>query len=251
MADATDRRNHITKLLQHSLISWSFMDAIRPGITPGHEWDSTIDAVRSRAVLGRSMTRGEYGCVLSHRCIWEQMVANSIPALIILEDDALLDAKWYQITLEAFQAGGFDVLLLGYSKVPRKKSYLWFMSEPATSLVRLQKHSICIPYRQRRSGTVGYVVTLQGAVKLLNCQNPITTVADDWPYYEQEGVIIKHLRPSIVYEDCVSFGSSLVDERSRLEGVRHGRMQIVRIVARIARGLYWRMLLFFGVRHVQ
>jgi glycosyl transferase family 25 len=45
------------------------------------------DGLRRRLFFGRDLTKGELGCLLSHRAIYQHMVDNNIPAAVVLEDD--------------------------------------------------------------------------------------------------------------------------------------------------------------------
>ena len=42
---------------------------------------------RSRFEIGRDMTLGDVGCSLSHLRVYERMIAEGIPELVVVEDD--------------------------------------------------------------------------------------------------------------------------------------------------------------------
>lgn len=49
------------------------------------------DSLRRRQYFGRDLTPGEIGCLLSHRRLYEKIVAENIPVAVILEDDVIFE----------------------------------------------------------------------------------------------------------------------------------------------------------------
>ena len=54
--------------------------------------------LRKLEKFGRELTPGELGCSLSHIRLWEKMVKENIPEVLILEDDLLI-GKCYLLFL--------------------------------------------------------------------------------------------------------------------------------------------------------
>ncbi len=129
MTNAITRREAITRQLCGYSGSWSFFEAVVPGETAGTSWHEA-DGARSSEVLGRPMTRGEYGCARSHLGVYERIVEHQYRAAIVLEDDALLSGDLFQVCEEALEYSQFDVLLLGYSKVSARDLCLRNLTEP-------------------------------------------------------------------------------------------------------------------------
>lgn len=224
---------------------WEFFDAVVPGATSSMAWDSELDSKKSIRVLGRPMTRGEFGCAHSHRRVMQRIIDDKRKAAIILEDDAIISGDIHLICMEALSKLSFDTLLLGYSKVPASELWMRHLSEPIHTIFSVFGRQLGFAYRERRSGTVGYLVTEGGARKLLGIQNEFVTVADDWPFFKNQGLNILHLFPTVVLEDTFSTSSSIADDRRIVEGDWKKGFVALRSVARIVRGFVWAIVLNF------
>ncbi len=244
MANAFERRDAISKQLDGRKGCWSFFDAIVPGEAAGTAW-SLKTAARSAVVLGRNMTKGEFGCALSHLQIYVAIANGEHDAVIVLEDDALVSGDLFEVCKAAMSAARFDVLLLGYSKVMAQDQCLRNLTEPTLGVAQAFGREIGRAYRERRSGTVGYLITKEGARKLQRIQGDVVTVADDWPYFRREGLNILHARPAIILEDFFSTESSIAKDRVLLEENWSRKFQTVRLFAKVIRGLFWRIRLHF------
>lgn len=242
MTSAVTRREAIARQLGGHSNQWSFLDAIVPGETEGSSWHET-DGTRVSSVMGRPMTKGEHGCALSHLRVYEALVKRQDQAVIVLEDDALLSGDLFQVCEEALKHSQFDVLLLGYSKVSARDLCIRNLTEPMISISNVFGHVIGRAYRERRSGTVGYLVTHEGARKLLAAQGNVVTVADDWPYFRDKGLSIMHARPSVVLEDFISTESSIATDRRLVEKTWKHRFVALRTTGKVIRGFIWLLLL--------
>lgn len=86
---STLRRTRMEAQLNGLGLLHTFVDAVN-----GHDLQvqdlSCYAGIRRRLFFGRDLTRGEIGCLLSHRAIYRHMVEHSLPAAVVLEDDAIL-----------------------------------------------------------------------------------------------------------------------------------------------------------------
>jgi glycosyl transferase, family 25 len=236
------RRDDITEQLAGYRGEWFFIDGVVPGETQGVDWNPDTTATSAIRVLGRRLSRGEYGCALSHLGLWKKMVSDGCEAAIVLEDDALIAAEMVGLCQEVLATQELDVLLLGYSKVSPKDGCTKNIAEP----IRVQTHSfgyeIGMAYREIRSGTVGYLITLKGAKKLIEIQMEALSVADDWPRFRRAGIRILHARPGLVKENFYSHVSGLALDRAKVEDLPSS-FKGLRPLARILRGLVWMVLM--------
>jgi glycosyl transferase family 25 len=240
MTNAVDRREAISKQLGGHKGCWRFFDAIVPGETAGTSW--SLDAgARSAKVLGRYMTRGEFGCALSHLQVYSAIANGKHDAAIVLEDDALVSGDLFQICEAVINAARFDVLLLGYSKVNAHDQCLRNLTEPMLKIAQVFGRDVGLAYRERRSGTVGYLITKEGARKLQRIQGDVVTVADDWPYFRQKGLDIRHARPAVILEDFFSTESSIDKDRVLVEKNWSRKFQTLRQFCKVVRGFIWRI----------
>lgn len=118
----------------------------------------------------RSMTRGELGCVGSHRAAWQAILDRGMEHGLILEDDVVLfdsestvrviERAWADIK----RAGAtWDVMFLG-----RNRGTLRYIAQVAPGVV--------IPFRP--DGAFAYIVNRRAAKLLLQHSDPIRLPAD-------------------------------------------------------------------------
>ena len=144
-----DRRNKAKqqfRTIQHLVRSWS-------GVHGGH---LDLKQLISQNVLQHNHTlrRGEIGCFLSHKQIWEQVTRPTL----ILEDDATLPVNWLTCgliseALVALKGQRWDMLLL--ARNPRRMKTLRSNVKPP--LVRPKFWC----------GLFAYIVSPEGARKML------------------------------------------------------------------------------------
>lgn len=172
----------------------------------------------------RRLTRGELGCALSHRSIYQTIVDRRLPYALILEDDAefvgnplpLLDAD----TLGRLAGQHpFDILLLGYVKTLPAQLPYYYRRIPLKTRARLVLDGDVMifgtPWEQYGCGTVAYIATQEGARKLLAATDPPCVAADDWLYFErQHGLRVLHSRPALVLEALEKFDSTIRTEKA-------------------------------------
>lgn len=238
MVSATERREAINKQLAGYDGTWRYQDAVVPGVGIGTSWTSE-EGRRSVPVLGRSLTKGEFGCALSHLQIYKSIAGDKHEAAIVLEDDALISADLFHVCQGAMKSAKFDVLILGYSKVNARDQCIRNIAEPMIGFLEVFGRTLGHAYRERRSGTVGYLITKEGATKLQAIQGDVVTVADDWPYFRKQGLKIIHVRPAVVLEDFFTTESSIAKDRSLAEKKWNQGSQTLRQIARLVRGSLW------------
>ncbi|XP_044517284.1 inactive glycosyltransferase 25 family member 3 [Gracilinanus agilis] len=111
---------------------------------------------------GRTLTKGEVGCFLSHYSIWEEMVTRGLERVVVFEDDVRFEAGFRrrlerlmeEVAQEQLQ---WDLIYLG------RKQVTW-EEEPAVEGVR---HLVVANYSY---WTLAYALSLSGAGKLLAAQ---------------------------------------------------------------------------------
>lgn len=105
----------------------------------------------------RRMTMGEIGCFLSHYTIWKEMVELNLQEVLILEDDIKFEPYFKErageLMREARAIGGFDLIYFGRKRLQENEIYL-----------KESENFVLVSYTY---WTLGYVITLEGARKLL------------------------------------------------------------------------------------
>ncbi|MBZ5486465.1 glycosyltransferase family 25 protein [Halomonas aquamarina] len=180
---------------------------------------------------GKELSRGEVGCYLSHKSIWEKVVLSN-KASVIFEDDALIDKKIVNfLNRLSLSEVSYDVLILGHSKKDYRNKSLYHFLEPLKISEKVGEFLVGRGFKTWPSGTVGYIITPEGAKKLLSISEEINSVLDDWPYYERLGVLVKEVRPLLVWEDYINMESAIENER------KTPARKNIYFVARILRGV--------------
>ncbi|HET7754987.1 MAG TPA: glycosyltransferase family 25 protein [Anaeromyxobacteraceae bacterium] len=155
------------------------------------------DEGRARRVHrhGKTMQLGEIACALSHRRVWEAVVANGWQRVLVLEDDALPDPAAMPQLAAALEElpPTWELLYLGYTKheqvTPELRRKQWLYLQLARlRLIRWSPTEVrnllprpCSPHL-RRAGLHdclhAYAVTGRAARKLIAAQTPVALAAD-------------------------------------------------------------------------
>ena len=195
-----NRRINISRQLKALELEYQFIDAVDGSQFTHYEviekygeqvfYSNTYDHQR--------MSLGSLGCLLSHIKLYELMIENNIPVACVLEDDAELSPCFAEILNTAIlQKVSWGTLLLGhYSRY--RKSY----NQGAEAVY--WKKRVCHDYHIARAAefpltTIGYLIKLPTAKKLLNLAYPIRMPAD-WIVGNTElvGDILKIITPPCI-----------------------------------------------------
>uniref|UniRef100_A0A8C5H4J0 Glycosyl transferase family 25 domain-containing protein n=1 Tax=Gouania willdenowi TaxID=441366 RepID=A0A8C5H4J0_GOUWI len=111
---------------------------------------------------GRTLTKGEVGCFLSHFFIWKEMVDLQMDKAMIFEDDVRFQANFKRRVIrlmeEVEQAElDWDIIYVGRKQVNPSKE------EPVENVQNLV-------FADYSYWTLSYIISLQGAQKLLNAE---------------------------------------------------------------------------------
>lgn len=170
-----------------------------------HEQDDLYSAELNQQQYYKPLVNGEKGCYASHLQAWKQLLASEEPAIVVLEDDVVLDDSFEAVVRAVMDAGedwGMVKLMGRFSgeKVQARK--------PLTSTHEL------IWYRRVPSMTAGYVVSRSGARKLLESRIPFGRPIDvDLRFWWENDLTILGVQPPVVRLDSTS-------EISTIEGPR-------------------------------
>ncbi|MEX1035352.1 MAG: glycosyltransferase family 25 protein [Sneathiella sp.] len=112
------RRADMTERLDEVGLIPTFFEAV-----DGYQLDidtlADYDGEKRRRYFGKDLKAGEIGCLLSHRKIYEKMVAEGIPGALILEDDVFLAGNFKDV-LEDIQGTTLHwdlIRFVGHGKV--------------------------------------------------------------------------------------------------------------------------------------
>ena len=226
LEDAVARRAPLINAFQAHGVPyeiWHAIDGLN-GLPPEHE--SLIDRPAARQNLGRDMGNAEFACALSHHFIYRDILKRGLEMAVILEDDAIVDERFFSF-LNTAQVPACDLLLLDHMRALVRR----------TDKLKLADGGMA--YRCMTSPwlTTGYIITRGGAQKLVDQSVPITAPAD-WPTDLAE-MQTYAIAPRLVnHPDMKSAGSDIRQDRGPVESLASRRKR--RTSRRFLRLSYWR-----------
>lgn len=241
--ERSNRREAIAKVLAQRGVAFRFENALDARTLTDEQLLLSYDDRAARARYGRPMTRAEVACFISHRAVWAKIAASG-RAAVVLEDDALLDAKFFDNVLHMSERDLIriaDIVQLGRSKLRRESAASIALREPLRRATPLGGMRVGFPFKQWTSGAVGYWISAQAAQAVLDhSAGRISAILDDWPFHRDEiGLRVAELRPYVVWEAFETMPSSIEAERSahmRERGALHrallAPMRLARTVMR-------------------
>lgn len=153
--------------------------------------------------------RGILGCASSHINMWMKFIVNSsrgdIDTLLVLEDDITLSKNFISKlsnSLEQLPRDDWDILFLGHFLYPQYRKNE-DRSDRMPYVTQWDKKE-CEKYSM--GGTIGYVISRIGAIKLLKYINENGMYnAIDWVMFKTADILnIYYCYPHIVYSECVT-----------------------------------------------
>lgn len=245
LKDELSRRKSIEKQLDRLDIKFHFIDAVDLRDI-SHDIVATHIKVDTLSSIKREMTKGEVGCALSHLECYRNFISSSNSDWAwIIEDDASLDNLNSKIIGDLLTSVNYldvDVLILGYSKLSKDNESIFYKMEPLSKLTQSGDILIGMPWRNWTCGTVSYCIRRSSAEKMLAYfdDGKVSTVADDWLFFkEQVKLKIAHCRPLLVFEDFLTFRSSLETERATVSRKKFKFLDSIRIL----RGCFRKILM--------
>lgn len=194
----------MTERLSALNLPFTFVEAVDGRQFNIHE-QAIYDGARRRRYMGRDLTGGDLGCIMTHKKIIQD-VADKNQAAIVLEDDAVLHPDFPDV-----------VRALMESNYPWE--FIRFLGSP--KVAKLRQRTVAYlngPYRITRlsttpGGSHAYIVRPSGARKLLARLNKVAfpidmTMGRGW----ETGMGILTVQPGMATQD-LSFVSDIGEAR--------------------------------------
>lgn len=197
-----------------------------------------------RATLGPGaepgLSNGEVGCYLSHLRFWQIVVERRLPHAIVLEDDVVCSPSLMRVAREAAALmPPFDAVRLSALQPIR--------GIPVATLSGGEQ--LILPTKHP-SGTQGYMVSLEGARRLLAAiPVPKSPIDDTLDRYWKYGLCVPVLSPSVVVEDA-SIASS-IGARFGSKGADSVARRLTRHFARVAEAERRKISVFLMARWIR
>jgi glycosyl transferase family 25 len=161
------------------------------------------------------MAKNEIACILSHKVVWQKIIAENIPYACILEDDVHLSSSFpHFIRNPDWLPDNFTVIKI---ETFLARVFLSLRKFPAGDRLLRQLGSM-------HAGTAGYIVSLEGAVNLLDStQHPgspldhlmfeVTSINSGFKVLQMCPALC--IQEDVLYPD-ISAASDITDARSRV-----------------------------------
>lgn len=182
--------------------------------------DAEVDRIyhpgRNRIWSKRSLTRGEIATYATHRKAWSQLIKSGDDAALVLEDDFLITDHGIVLNcLERFGellSGGRNLIKL-FDFPNRNRSDERRVAEIAG--VQLAK------WYRPRAGMVAYLISRDGAQRLLARAKVFRVVDEDIKYFWELGLDIWSVPGNPVEDNGEVLGGSLLSEARESNRQRH------------------------------
>lgn len=207
LARSVERRAMVVQQMAHLGIDFEFVDA-----TDGKALSSAelakVDFELAKEVCGHALSFGEIGCAMSHIRLYERIVAEGIERCVVLEDDIYLHKHSKAIIEAIVHSCKSEIVFLHHGKAKR-----WPFLSSLPGGYRLARY--LTPSRTSKRGvlsTAGYVLSLTGAKKLLQCAYPLRMPSD----YLTGRLQLNGLTASGVEPSCldVDLFTTTIDDRA-------------------------------------
>ncbi|MGH0157726.1 UNVERIFIED_CONTAM: hypothetical protein FKN15_046046 [Acipenser sinensis] len=160
-----DRRDRMVRTLYEQDIDVKVMDAVDGGALNSSDIKQLgVDLLPGYydPFSGRTLTKGEVGCFLSHYNIWKEMVDLQLERAVVFEDDVRFQGNFKKRLLRLIEEIDlveldWDLIYLGRKQVNPTQE------QPVENVRNLVEAGYSY-------WTLSYVISLQGATKLLNAE---------------------------------------------------------------------------------
>jgi glycosyl transferase family 25 len=180
---APERGEYIERHLKRLKLDYQLVDCIDFKDYTDEEYQKLYNA--EAVAQNPYWTKGVIGCTLSHLKIYDAMIAQNIPVALVLEDDAMLPPDIASI-LDRIEAeiGGDEVIALSFHNHHKKETEL--STQGRTKLPKGLELLYPVNLDEIAS-TMGYVITLEAARKLIRLNRPVSFSCDYWGTYYRKG----------------------------------------------------------------
>ena len=233
-----DRRDHMDAQCAALGIAFEYVQAVDGHDMSPQDTEAVIDGMRFELQPGRArppLTREEMGCALSHAKIYQTMKARDIDCACVLEDDVELSPDFVDILeSEQLRLSKWELLLLGHFSLPHNS--LADGAEHTFWRKRIHdKYTLGRPV-EFSFLTIGYMIRLSGALKLLQYAQPLRMPSDHLTASAAAvGVDIRILKPTCVKPHFGTLPSMIPNREPVLIEVSRTEEIVARVMAPMMR----------------
>ena len=227
---STVRKQYMQQLLSaYGFLDIEFIQAIDGRSLSDPERRARFNYRKSLALYGKELNAGEVGCVLSHRKVYEGLLADHTHEYaLVFEDDISISRDLHALNLstidEVMRCDRPRALMLS-------GDYCYYRKKSITRIYSAV-------------GAYAYVIN-KAAAKTILSVNPPCYVADDWIFFKRKGLKLFAIRPYLVdaNTNMELLGS---DVKQDDWGINRKRMSLIENVRRAFTGFTERMFRLFN-----
>lgn len=200
------RLAHVAAELARVNLSFERIDAVDGHELTTAEIEAVYDAKRNKQRFYADLSRGEIACYMSHRKAWTQLLESPHHAAIVLEDDIkVTDGLSALSDVPLLHTEDWDLIKIAQPFKPKK----------ATPLGSAGQFTL-VDYRHDKPpmGACGYIISRQGARKMLSRQRFFRPVDVDMQWQWETGCYVQGLMPYCV-DNTHQHGSDILAVEDR------------------------------------
>ncbi|KAF3981174.1 MAG: glycosyltransferase family 25 protein [Methylococcales symbiont of Hymedesmia sp. n. MRB-2018] len=170
-----NKKQHMEELCEKYNLAVEFIDAVDGRLLSATEINSVYSEEQAMKNLRRPMTKGEIGCALSHKLIYQKMIDDDIETALIFEDDIQFDNALLSCLAEIDKLPkNWELMLLGHrgSSGYIQAKYSFWYSKKLNQTHRIRRLA------EAAYGSHGYYLNNRGARKLVQCLQLISRPID-------------------------------------------------------------------------
>jgi len=207
LPQATQKQELIKRHMQRLGIPFEFVSGVDGRLLSEDELQKVFDKEKSynyfkwyrnrTGSAGVELSRGEIGCTLAHRKVYQKIVVENIERAVVLEDDVLVTEDFLPIiekVIANIEQNSIEKNLIiklddtlsssygGFGKLGIKlKNVLNRSLRPIK--IKIDKELAIVKTSMNFGGAQGYIIDNAAAKTMLNVNNPVFIISDEWNYY--------------------------------------------------------------------
>lgn len=204
------RRESMSNQLNKNNIDFEFLDATNKDDIDNMWIDENLNdyfKAEHQKFKHSFISKGALGCSDSHRRIWRKFIESNDEVAIILEDDCYFPPNSFNTIKKVSQ----DIENLEYDFINLYYTSLEYLNLNEKNSKKINNNFKIYDYpNQSTSSSLGYIITKNGAKKLLSSQDKkLTRMADAWDFDDI------NLKAGLIYPLCIltaGFPSTIVNQ---------------------------------------
>jgi glycosyl transferase family 25 len=200
---ADKKQMQIKERLQSLNIPFEFIEGVDGRLLSEEELQKVFDKEKSynyykwyrnrTGSAGVELSRGEIGCMLAHRKVFQKIVDENIDKAIVLEDDAFATEDFLPIVEKIIACLEYNsveknliikldnTILSNYGVFIKLKNFLTYFLRPIQ--IKIDKELAIVKTVMNFGGAQGYYIDNVAARTFLNINYPVFTTSDEWNYF--------------------------------------------------------------------